>query len=172
MLRSSISVVLQRFPRAWTRKPIVCNAFSVARLLARCLAGGIVVVLLSSCGAARRLESEENVRPPAAGRPNEPADVQGIYRSLAKAVLQLRGNGDLVLVAPAGGGPDSGKFVVQDGRLEVQTSKCGEAVGTYEMVVTGEQEPGKATLQISALSDECAERRRDLTAYPWVYANS
>ena len=144
----------------------------MARLLTQWFVGATVALLFASCDAARRLETEENVRPPAAGRPNEPADVQGIYRSLAKAVLQLRGNGDLVLVAPAGGGPDSGKFVLQDGRLEVQTSKCGETVGTYEMVVTGEQEPGKATLQIDAISDECAERRRDLTEYPWVYANS
>ncbi|HEX2042350.1 MAG TPA: hypothetical protein VHF24_06890 [Acidimicrobiales bacterium] len=139
----------------------------------RRLSGIVAIVLLvAACDTVRQVERVENVRPPAAGTPQQPSDVQGIYRSLSRAVLQLRGNGDLVLVAPAGGGPDSGKFTLQDGRLEVQTENCGETVGTYEMVVTGEQEPGKATLQINALSDECADRRRDLTAYPWVYANS
>jgi hypothetical protein len=144
----------------------------MARHLRRLFGAAAVVLLLGACDTARRIERAENVRPPAAGTPHQPSDVQGIYRSLSKAVLQLRGNGDLVLVAPAGGGPDSGSFTLQDGRLEVQTKNCGEAVGTYEMVVTGEQEPGKATLQINALGDECAERRRDLTEYPWVYANS
>jgi hypothetical protein len=139
----------------------------------RRLSGIVAIVLLvAACDTVRQVERVENVRPPAAGTPQQPSDVQGIYRSLSRAVLQLRGNGDLVLVAPAGGGPDSGKFTLQDGRLEVQTENCGETVGTYEMVVTGEQEPGKATLQINAITDECADRRRDLTAYPWVYADS
>jgi hypothetical protein len=164
--------VLQRFQHHLDEKPLSLQPFSVARRLRAWCVGGAVVLLLTACDTARRVDRIENVRPPAAGRPHQPADVQGIYRSLGKAVLQLRGNGDLVLVAPAGAGPDSGKFTLQDGRLEIQTENCGEAVGTYEMVVTGEQEPGKATLQIDAVSDECADRRRDLTAYPWVYANS
>ena len=137
----------------------------------RWVAGALAVLLLGGCGAARRAD-RQNVRPPAAGTPNQPVEVQGIYRSLSKAVLQLRGNGNLVLIAPAGGGPDSGKFVLQQGRLEVQTSKCGESIGSYEVVVTGEQEAGKATLRLTALEDQCAERRRDLTRDPWVYANS
>ncbi|HEX2272855.1 MAG TPA: hypothetical protein VHG90_03165 [Acidimicrobiales bacterium] len=144
----------------------------MARRLNRLFAGALLVLLVAACDTVRQVERVENVRPPAVGTPQQPSDVQGIYRSLSKAVLQLRGNGDLVLVAPAGGGPDSGKFTLQDGRLEVQTDNCGETVGIYEMVVTGEQEPGKATLQINAIGDECAGRRRDLTAYPWVYANS
>lgn len=172
MARSSISVVLQGFQRHLDDEALCLQPFFMARRLTAWLAGGAIVLLAVACDTARRVDRIENVRPPAAGRPDEPADVQGIYRSLSKAVLQLRGNGDLVLIAPAGAGPDSGKFILQDGRLEVQTKNCGETVGTYEMVVTGEQEPGKATLQINALSDECAERRRDLTAYPWVYANS
>jgi hypothetical protein len=40
------------------------------------------------------------------------------------------------------------------------------------VVVTGEQEAGKATLRISVVSDDCATRRHDLTRDPWVYANS
>jgi hypothetical protein len=172
MARSSISVVPQGFQGYLDENPLCLQPFFMARCPRRWLAGVTIALALAACGAAERVERVENVRPPAAGRPTQPADVQGIYRSLSKAVLQLRGNGDLVLIAPAGGGPDSGRFTLQDGRLEVQTSKCGETVGTYEMVVTGEQEPGKATLQSDAVSDECADRRRDLTAYPWVYANS
>lgn len=172
MARSSISVVPQGFQGRLDANPLCLQRFFMARCLRRWLAGGTAVLTLAACDAAQRVDTAENVRPPAAGRPNEAADVQGIYRSLGKAVLQLRGNGELVLVAPAGGGPDSGRFVLRDGRLEVQTTKCGETVGTYEMEVTGEQEAGKATLQINAVSDACAERRRDLTAYPWVYANS
>lgn len=172
MARSSISVVLQGFQGHLDEKPLCLQRSFMARWSRRLVVGGTIVVSLAACDTARRVDRVENVRPPAAGRPMQPADVQGIYRSLNKSVLQLRGNGDLVLVAPAGGGPDSGKFTLQDGRLEVQTTKCGETVGTYEMVVTGEQEPGKATVQINAVSDECATRRRDLTAYPWVYANS
>ena len=135
----------------------------------RWVAGALVLLVLGACGSADR---SENVRPPAAGTPNQPAEVQGIYRSLNKAVLQLRGNGDLVLIAPAGGGPASGKFTLQQGRLEVQTSNCGETIGSYDLVVTGEQEAGKATLRLTPVTDECAERRRDLTHDPWVYANS
>jgi hypothetical protein len=168
MPRSSISVVLQGFQRHLDEKALCLQRFFMAGPLRR-LSGAVAVVLLM---AACETERVENVRPPAVGTPRQPSDVQGIYRSLSKAVLQLRGNGDLVLVAPAGGGPDSGKFTLQDGRLEVQTENCGETVGSYEMVVTGEQEPGKATLQINAITDECADRRRDLTAYPWVYADS
>ncbi len=172
MPRSSISVALQGFQRHLDEKALCLQRFFVAREV-RLLSGIVAVVLLvAACGTVRQVERVENVRPPAAGTPQQPSDVQGIYRSLSKAVLQLRGNGDLVLVAPAGGGPDSGKFTLQNGRLEVQTENCGETVGSYEMVVTGEQEPGKATLQIQVVSDACADRRRDLTAYPWVYANS
>lgn len=168
MPRSSISVVPQGFQGRLDEKALCLQRSFMARHVRRLSVVVAIVVLMAAC----ETERVENVRPPAAGTPHQPSDVQGIYRSLSKAVLQLRGNGDLVLVAPAGGGPDSGKFTLQDGRLEVQTENCGETVGTYEMVVTGEQEPGKATLQINAVSDECADRRRDLTAYPWVYANS
>jgi hypothetical protein len=128
--------------------------------------------LLSACGTARTVERVENVRPPRAGTPGRPADVQGIYRSLHQALLQLRGDGSVVLVVPDGGGPSSGRFTLQEGRLELQTSTCGDAVGSYDMVVTGEQEAGKATLRITVVSDECATRRHDLTRDAWVYANS
>jgi hypothetical protein len=128
--------------------------------------------LLSACGSARTVERVENVRPPRAGTPGRPADVQGIYRSLHQALLQLRGDGSVVLVVPDGGGPSSGRFTLQEGRLELQTSTCGDAVGSYDMVVTGEQQAGKATLRITVVSDECATRRHDLTRDAWVYANS
>jgi hypothetical protein len=131
----------------------------------------LLAALVCACTAGK-VERVENVRPPRAGTPGRPAEVQGIYRSLHQALLQLRGDGSVVLVVPGGGGPSSGRFTLQEGRLEVQTSACGDAVGSYDMVVTGEQAAGKAMLRISVVSDDCATRRQDLTRDPWVYANS
>ncbi|HEV3402120.1 MAG TPA: hypothetical protein VG078_09900, partial [Acidimicrobiales bacterium] len=100
--------MLQGFQRHLDDEALCLQPFFMARRLTAWLAGGAIVLLAVACDTARRVDRIENVRPPAAGRPDEPADVQGIYRSLSKAVLQLRGNGDLVLIAPAGAGPDSG----------------------------------------------------------------
>ena len=112
------------------------------------------------------------MRPPAAGTPSQPSDVQGIYRSIRNGVLQLRGNGDIVLIVGDGTGASSGTFTLQDGRLDVQTSSCGDAIGSYDVVVSGEQEAGKATLRITGVSDACADRFRQLTIDPWIYADS
>ncbi len=98
--------------------------------------------------------------------------MQGIYRSVHQGLLQLRGDGTLVLIAPQGAGPSGGRYTLQGGRLELQTEDCGDDIGSYDVVVTGEQEPGKAMLRITAVTDPCAPRRRDLTRDPWVYANS
>ena len=132
------------------------------------LAGALVV----GCTSGGTDAPAENVRPPKAGTPGQPSDVQGIYRSVRQGLLQLRGNGTIVLVAPAGGGQSGGRFTLQDGRLELQTDDCGDDIGRYDVVVTGEQEAGKATLRITAVDDPCATRLRDLTRDPWIYANS
>jgi hypothetical protein len=132
----------------------------------------LVVLVTGACGASLRSEPSENVRPPAIGTPAGPSDVSGIYRSVRNALLQLRDNGDLFLVVPDGTGASSGKFTLQQGRVELQTSNCGDAVGRYGLVVTGEQEAGKAMLQFTGYDDACADRLRHLTIDPWVYANS
>jgi len=144
------------------------------RLMGRVAAAGCIAVALAGCGSESRFASKvaDNVRPPAAGKPASPADVSGIYRSVHTATLQLRKDGTIALIVPGGSGASSGRFTLQDGRLELQTTPCNDAVGQYDVVVTGEQKAGKAALNISAVDDPCAARRRDLTRDPWVYADS
>ncbi|MGI9033588.1 MAG: hypothetical protein ACR2HY_07905 [Acidimicrobiales bacterium] len=130
------------------------------------------LVVLAACGTQQRVAKMENVKPPAAGTPAGPADVSGIYRSLHTATLQLRQDGTVALIVPEGTGASSGRFTLQDGRLELQTTACRDAIGSYDVVVTGPQKAGKATLVVTAVDDSCAGRRRDLTRDPWVYADS
>jgi hypothetical protein len=113
-----------------------------------------------------------NVQPPAPGVPATAKDVTGIYRSIHQGLLQLRADGDYVLVVPEGPGPSSGSFTLSAGRLVVFSKACGQETGDYDAVVTGEQEAGKAVLHLTAVQDSCPDRKRYLTADPWIYANS
>ena len=129
----------------------------------------LLLMVLPACGdRAERL----NVRPPRPGVPADESEVVGIYRSIHQGLLQLRGDGDLTLIIPGGPGATSGTYALRAGRLEVFTESCGDQLGDYRVEVTGEQEAGKAVLNITAVDDPCAERRRYLTIDPWVYANS
>lgn len=114
----------------------------------------------------------ENVKPPRAGVPATPVDVEGIYRSVHQALLQLRGDGSFVLITPNGPGPTAGTYTLQNGLLEVRTRRCGPDRGSYSVTITGAQEAGKATLNLSARNDLCLARRQVLAADPWVYADS
>lgn len=129
----------------------------------------LLLALLAACGSR---DERMNVRPPRPGVPADGSEVTGIYRSIRQGLLQLRGDGDLNLVLPAGAGATSGSYALRDGRLEVFTEECGDQLGDYRVEVTGEQEPGKAILNITAVDDPCAERRTYLTIDPWVYADS
>ena len=133
----------------------------------------VAVLLVSFAGgcSAMKAKPSSNVQPPAPGVPATAADVTGIYRSIHQGVLQLRGGGDYVLIVPEGPGPTSGTFTLNAGRMSVSSAACPES-GDYEVVVTGEQEAGKAVLNISAVRDDCEHRRKYLTIDPWVYANS
>lgn len=113
-----------------------------------------------------------NVQPPAPGVPATAKQVTGIYRSIHQGLLQLRSDGEYVLVVPDGPGPASGSFTLSAGRLIVFSKACGPETGEYDVVVTGIQEAGKAILTISAVNDACDARRRYLTVDPWIYANS
>ena len=113
-----------------------------------------------------------NVRPPSPGVPATAKDITGIYRTIHQGVLQLRADGDYVLVVPEGPGPTSGTFTLSQGRLSIYSKSCGDATGDYDVVVTGEPEAGKAELNFSAVNDPCDARRHYLTVDPWVYANS
>ncbi len=137
----------------------------------RLLAVLVLAVVTSSCSAMKASPSS-NVRPPAPGVPATAEDVTGIYRSIHQGLLQLRADGDYVLVVPEGPGPSSGSFTLSAGRLVVFSDACGQETGDYDVVVTGEQKAGKAVLNISAVRDPCEERRKYLTVDPWVYANS
>jgi hypothetical protein len=101
-----------------------------------------------------------------------PAEVQGIYRTVHQGLLQLRGDGEFVMVVPEGPGPSAGRYTLDDGVFTVSTDKCGDEVGEYEVRVTGVQEAGKASLEFTTVRDGCAARARYLTIDPWVYANS
>ncbi len=132
----------------------------------------LLVIAASGACSAMKATPASNVRPPAPGVPARASDVIGIYRSIHQGLLQLRADGDFVLVVPEGPGPTAGTFTLSDGRMVVYTDACGQETGDYDVVVTGEQKAGKAVLMISAVRDPCEDRRRYLTIDPWVYANS
>ncbi|MFN2609006.1 MAG: hypothetical protein ABR511_14130 [Acidimicrobiales bacterium] len=136
------------------------------------LAAMAVALLLSACGTDKEVAKVENVKPPAAGTPAGPSDVSGIYRTIHTATLQLRKDGTMALVVPGGSGASSGRFTLQDGRVELQTTPCHDAIGSYDLTVTGLQKAGKAALVWKPVNDPCADRLRDLTRDPWVYADS
>ena len=136
------------------------------------LAALVLVAAISSACSSMKASPSSNVQPPAPGVPASAEDVTGIYRSIHQGVLQLRSTGDYVLVVPEGPGPTSGTFTLSAGRLVVFSEACGQETGDYDVVVTGEQEAGKAVLNISAVRDPCEDRRKYLTVDPWVYANS
>ena len=131
----------------------------------------LLAVATGACSAMKAPPSS-NVPPPAPGVQAKPEDVSGIYRSIHQGLLQLRSDGNYVLVVPEGPGPTSGSFTLSAGRLVVFSEACGQETGDYDVVVTGEQKAGKAVLNISAVRDPCDERRKYLTVDPWVYANS
>ena len=137
----------------------------------RLLTAALFVVLAGGCSAMKAKPSS-NVQPPAPGVPATAAEVSGIYRSIHQGLLQLREDGDYVLIVPEGPGPTSGTFTLNAGRMSVRSEGCGTETGDYDVVVTGEQEAGKAVLNISAVRDACEDRRKYLTIDPWVYANS
>jgi hypothetical protein len=137
----------------------------------RVLALALLALTSGACSFMKSTPAS-NVRPPAPGVPASADDVTGIYRSIHQGLLQFRADGDFVLVVPEGPGPSAGTFTLSDGRLIVHTEACGPETGDYDVVVTGEQEAGKAVLNISAVRDNCEDRRRYLTIDPWVYANS
>ncbi len=140
--------------------------------LLRAAAVVLVLVLASACNTDKEVSKYENVRPPQPGTPTTAADVQGIYRTVHQALLQLRGNGSFVLIVPGGLGPSGGTYTLQDGTLTVKTDVCGTAVGQYHVTVTGPPEAGKATLTFTPIGDDCGARQRYLTIDPWIYANS
>lgn len=131
----------------------------------------LLTVVSGGCSAMKATPAS-NVQPPAPGVPARAQDVTGIYRSIHQGLLQLRDDGEFVLIVPEGPGPTAGRFTLSDGRLVVHTEACGPETGDYDVVVTGAQEAGKAILNFSAVDDPCEERRRYLTIDPWVYANS
>ena len=131
----------------------------------------LLAVLTVSCSSMKAKPSS-NVQPPAPGVPAAAEDVTGIYRSIHQGLLQLRADGDYVLIVPEGPGPTSGSFTLSKGRMVVFSEACGQETGDYDVVVTGEQEAGKAVLNIAAVRDNCESRRKYLTVDPWVYANS
>ncbi len=132
------------------------------------------VVLAAFSGACSVMKDKpaSNVRPPAPGVPATAEQITGIYRSIHQGLLQLRADGDFVLVVPEGQGPTSGTFTLSDGRLVVYSAACGPETGDYDVLVTGEQEAGKAVLNLTAVRDPCEDRRHYLTIDPWVYADS
>jgi hypothetical protein len=135
----------------------------------------VLIVVVSGATLVGCSQKEQdaisNVKPPTPGTPATGSDISGIYRSLDQALLQLRGDGSYVLIVKDSK-PTAGQFTVASGQLEVQSEGCGPAVGRYGVVVTGEKKAGKAKLDITPMSDDCARRKKDLAAGPWVYADS
>jgi hypothetical protein len=134
--------------------------------------GALSALVLQGCGAQESMERRSNIKPPQPGTPAGVDDVSGIYRSIHQGLLQLRADGSYVLVVPEGPGPTSGTYTLTDGRFGVRSDECGEQLGTYDLVVTGEPKAGKATLNFTGVEDPCDDRRYYLTTDPWVYADS
>jgi hypothetical protein len=134
----------------------------------------LLLVLLTAVSGACSFKDPpaSNVQPPAPGVPATAKEITGIYRSIHQGLLQLRADGDYILVVPEGPGPSSGSFTLSAGRLVVFSKACGQETGDYDVLITGEQAAGKAILNITAVQDPCEDRRRYLTADPWIYANS
>lgn len=131
--------------------------------------GLVAAVTVVGCGDA---EERQNVRPPQPGTPDGPTDVQGIYRSIRQGLLQLRGDGEFVLIVTESPGASAGTYTLDAGRLTVRTNVCGTAVGEYDLRVGGQPKAGEATLAFTAVADDCDFRRRWLTSDAWVYADS
>ena len=132
----------------------------------------LVLLAVSTAGCSLKDKPSSNVQPPAPGVPATAKDITGIYRSIHQGVLQLRADGDYILVLPEGPGPSSGSFTLSAGRMVVFSKACGQETGDYDVLVTGEQEAGKAVMHLTAVKDGCEERKRYLTVDPWIYANS
>lgn len=132
----------------------------------------LLCAVLSGACSVMKDEPASNVQPPAPGVPATAEDITGIYRSIHQGVLQLRADGAFVLIVPEGPGPSAGTYTLSNGRLVVRTDGCGVETGDYDVLVTGQQEAGKAVLNLSAVRDPCEDRRKYLTIDPWVYANS
>ena len=132
----------------------------------------LLVLAMLTGGCSLKSTPSSNVRPPAPGVPATAQDITGIYRSIHQGVLQLRADGDYILVVPDGPGPSSGSFTLSSGRMVVFSSACGQETGDYDVVVTGEQEAGKAVMHLTAVKDACEDRRKYLTVDPWIYADS
>lgn len=132
----------------------------------------VLALALLATGCSLHDPPASNVKPPRPGVPSQGSDVTGIYRSIHQGVLQLRSNGEIVLVVPEGPGPTSGSYTLQNGRLSVTTASCGATTGEYDVLVSGEQAAGKAVLNFAAVDDQCDSRRHYLTVDPWVYADS
>lgn len=135
------------------------------------IASVLLIMAMSGCSVVKERPSE-NVRPPKPGVPASPAEIQGIYRSVHQGLLQLRGNGEFVLIVPEGPGPSGGTYTLADGTLTVRTDTCGSAVGEYHVVVNGPYEAGKASIVFTPVNDDCGPRKQYLTVDPWIYANS
>ena len=93
----------------------------------RVLALVLLAVLTGACSIKDKPSS--NVQPPAPGIPAKAEDVTGIYRSVHQGVLQLRGDGEYVLIVPEGPGPSSGSFTLSAGRMVVFSKACGQETG-------------------------------------------
>ena len=81
-------------------------------------AAALLLLIAGGCSSMKAKPSS-NVQPPAPGVPATAAEVTGIYRSIHQGVLQLRADGDYILVVPEGPGPTSGSFTLSAGRMSV-----------------------------------------------------
>jgi hypothetical protein len=158
------------YPHIRTDSPREVKHF---RFTARLSSMFLVLVLLAStsCSDREATERRRNVRPPEPGTPAKASDVQGIYRTVHQGLLQLRGDGEFVMIIP-GEGPSAGTYTLSDGTFTVRTDACGEEVGRYRVTATGPQRAGEAALHFSPVFDNCGVRTRYLTIDPWIYADS
>ena len=97
-------------------------------------------------------------------RPEKIDDVTGIWRNVHQGVLELRDNGDFVLISPITK-PDSGKYTLQNGVIAFAGGTlCPPGDASYAVGVVRSQR-----MMLSSDGDRCELRRRVLVSDPWVY---
>jgi hypothetical protein len=124
-----------------------------------CIAAIACVLVMSACAQP----STPTVNP--MRTPSKVDDVTGIWRAGGQTTLELRKNGTYVLITPVSDAL-AGDYSLSGERVTVfgESKACGKAQGTYRIQVSYQQR-----LLLTDPNDECALRRSQLTADPFVY---
>jgi hypothetical protein len=120
----------------------------------------VVVACLGACASSKPPPDKP------LGTPTKVDDVTGIWRTIHQNTLELRRNGTFVLITSVSDAMAGDYSLAQDRMTFFNTNTCGGAQGTYRVQVAPKQR-----LLFSDAEDQCAVRRTQLTADPYIYAS-